>query len=569
MANNYDDYGYEETSNTSSGLGKKLLIITLIILAIIILIYLLNGCSRENKNVVDNTFNYETELLDAGKTYFQNNTTKLPAYAGECTEVKLVDLTEKGLLDPEDFKNCNSTSTYVRVCKLENGKLHYTPWLTCTDKMSDDEYADIKEGTNADIITDSSYIDFKYLPKVLESEKENLGEVEELWKDEITYASYKTLATTKYYKYRDKEYIWDVTTNTYYTSNGDKTNANEVKEYYTSSPKNGYDRYNNKTTSAYKWYTTDYVREYYLGTTGERKYSNEPLGEYNIYDTENVVEVTMYRTRTVSGTYAPTKYYVCSENATSNYIVYQPNTECGKGSNSNFTYQRDIIYSCASSTSNSDSVIANKVASENSKCTSYSAWGKATEEKCDTSNVNLCQSRTVQLFNWYKLVESGNRIYYPSGATKASGENVYYTSAPIDGAIKDTTTKATAYKWYKSSTKTLNKYSAVAPTGYASATKTSTYRWTDWTDWSKTNPAISDGRTREIETKTKIKLQAILGNTTESWKEIGNYVTLEEMIQIFNDNGNKVTNLEDITNNDGEIKYELKLLIRNKKEANN
>ena len=567
MANNYDDYGYEETSNNSSGLGKKLLIITLIILAIIILIYLLNSCSRENKDEVDTAFNYETELLDAGKTYFQNNTTKLPEYAGECTEVKLVDLTEKGLLDPADFKNCNSTTTYVRVCKLENGKLHYTPWLTCTDKMSNDEYADIKEGTNADIVTDSSYIEFKYLPKVLQSGEENLGEVEELWKDEITYASYKTLATTKYYKYRDKEYIWDVTTNTYYTSKGDKTNVNEVKEYYTTSPKSGYDRYDSKTTEAYKWYTADYVREYALGTTGDRKYSTKAIGEYNIYDTENSVKVTMYRTRTVTGTYAPTKYYVCSESATSRYLVYQPNTECGKGSNSSFTYERDIIYSCASSSSNSDTVIANKVANANSKCNSYSAWSSASTTACDTSNINTCQSVTTVLYNWYKLVESGDRTYYPSGSSKASGEKVYYTSAPIEGAIKDTTTKATAYKWFKSSTKTLNKYSAVAPSGYASATKTSTYRWTDWTNWSKTNPTISDGRTREIDTKTKIKLQAILGNTTENWKEIGDYVTLEEMIQLFNDKGYEVTSLEDIVNN-GQIKYDLKLLIRNKKEDN-
>jgi len=567
MANNYDDYGYEETNNNSSGLGKKLLIITLIILAIIILIYLLNSCSRENKDLVDNTFNYETELLDAGKTYFQNNTTKLPNYAGECTEVKLVDLTEKGLLDPNEFKNCNVTSTYVRVCKLENGKLHYTPWLTCTDKMSNDEYADIKEGTNADIVTDSSYIEFKYLPSVLETGTENLGEVEELWKDEITYASYKTLSTTKYYKYRDKEYIWDVTTNTYYTSKGDKTNVEEVKEYYTTSPKSGYDRYDSKTTEAYKWYTADYVREYALGTTGDRKFSTKAIGEYNIYDTENSVEVTMYRTRSVTGTYAPTKYYVCSESATSRYLVYQPNTECGKGSNTNFTYERDIIYSCASSSSNSDSVIANKVASASSKCNSYSEWSNATTKACDTSNVNTCQSVSTVLYNWYKLVESGDRTYYPSGAAKASGEKVYYTSAPIEGAIKDTTTKATAYKWFKSSTKTLNKYSAVAPSGYATATKTSTYRWTDWTDWSKINPSISDGRTREIDTKTKIKLQAILGNTTESWKPIGDYVTLEEMIQVLNDNGYKVTSLEDIVNN-GQLKYELKLLIRNKKEAN-
>ena len=38
------------------------------------------------------------------------------------------------------------------------------------------------------------------------------------------------------------------------------------------------------------------------------------------------------------------------------------------------------------------------------------------------------------------------------------------------------------------------------------------------------------------------------------------------MIKIFNDKGYKVTSLSDINNN-GEIRYQIKMLLRNKKEA--
>ena len=41
MANNYDDYGYENGEN-GSGLSKKLLIIVLILIAIVIVFFLIN-----------------------------------------------------------------------------------------------------------------------------------------------------------------------------------------------------------------------------------------------------------------------------------------------------------------------------------------------------------------------------------------------------------------------------------------------------------------------------------------------------------------------------------------------
>ena len=168
--------------------------------------------------------------------------------------------------------------------------------------------------------------------------------------------------------------------------------------------------------------------------------------------------------------------------------------------------------------------------------------------------------------NWYKLT-GGTKSYYPSGSSNASGEKVYYTGAPVAGATKDSSTKATAYKWYKATETETTEYTAVAPKGYADATKTNKSKWGAWTEYSTKNPKVSDGRNRQIETKTKIKLQEIKGTTDSSWEDLSTtYVSEEEMINIYKQNKYNVNSLQDINNN-GELKYDIKMIIRNKKEA--
>ena len=72
---------------------------------------------------------------------------------------------------------------------------------------------------------------------------------------------------------------------------------------------------------------------------------------------------------------------------------------------------------------------------------------------------------------------------------------------------------------------------------------------------------------KQIETKTKIKLQEIKGTTDSSWEDLSTtYVSEEEMINIYKQNKYNVNSLEDINNN-GELKYDIKMIIRNKKEA--
>ena len=154
------------------------------------------------------------------------------------------------------FKGYNSLNIrdLVKVCRLENEKLHFVPWLVCTDKESDKEYDESKEGTMNDVVADKSYIDFRYLPMVLKKGDQKLGKEEELWKEDIKYDAYKTISTTTYYRYKDQQFKWNLVDKIYYTSTGTKTNASDVKEYYTSSPASGYDK-NSDNATAYKWYT--------------------------------------------------------------------------------------------------------------------------------------------------------------------------------------------------------------------------------------------------------------------------------------------------------------------------
>lgn len=568
MSNNYEDYGYEDSNdntnnNEKSPLAKKLLIIVLIIIAVLIILYLISGCSKGGGGSTpggnQTKFNYEEALIKAGKLYYENNLDEMPSSAGECTKVTLESLNEKGLVDPKNFTTCNLQSTYVMVCILSNGEKHYTPWLACGDYNSDEKYAESKEGTLADVVADSSYIEFKFLPQVVKTGNVQLGSVEELWKEDIKYDSYKTLATTKYYRYRDKLYTWDVTTNYYYTKGGEKTNAKDVNEYYVKSPNSKYAMYDNKTTEAYKWYKNTSEKEY-LMKNGSKDFSPVPVDDY-IY---NDGGITKYYERKVADTYAPYMYYVCAVDANSSTVVYQQGVKCGQGTNKDFTYQKKIVYSCTDAKDDAGASVIKDTVDKNTVCKKYTAAKEV--EKCDEKNTELCIK--VTMYNWYKYVDNGARIYYPSGATSASGESVYYTSAPASGYIKDETTKTTAYKWFRASTKTTSEYTALAPSGYAKAVKTSSYKFTDWTEWSKTNPKVTDGRDRSIETKSKIKLQQILGTSNDSWVNLADnqeYLTLDEMINLFKNNKYNVNSLEDINNN-GETKYQVIMFIRNKKE---
>ena len=83
MARNYDDYGYEENKYRTSNVGlvRKILIVLMVIVAILLIIYLLKGCSKAKKPNVNPTpdinnntvkYDYEANLLLAGKKYYSS-----------------------------------------------------------------------------------------------------------------------------------------------------------------------------------------------------------------------------------------------------------------------------------------------------------------------------------------------------------------------------------------------------------------------------------------------------------------------------------------------------------------
>lgn len=565
MSNNYDEYGYEDKDyNDGSAAKKRILIGFLIVAAIIIVVLLiLKGCTKNNKPTepTEPTFDYEKTLLEAGKKYYENNNDLLPIANGECGVVELSTLKSLGLVNPENFSTCDESTTYVKVCVLPNGTKQYTPWLTCTDKNSDTEYDSEKEGTISDVIADESLVRFTFMPKRLKAGAQNLGPVEEMWKDEIKYTSYKTVATTKYYRYRDQLFTWKISDKKYYTSTGEKKNASDVKEYYTLSPNSNYNLSSDKTTEAYKWFTTTGGEKVYKMKDGKKVYSREKIDDYIYADGGIKIE---YQTRKQTGGGSePYHFYVCGKYSTSTVRKYQLGVKCGEDKEDpQLAYTFEEFYSC--SKGDRQSIEEDRV-KKGDKCYTYGDW-EYVMNSCDVSKPTCRKTNPIYLYNWYKLT-GGTKSYYPSKSSTAAGEKVYYIEAPIAGATKDTSTKATAFKWYKAREKETTEYTAVAPKGYSDATRTNKSKWGSWTEYSTKNPKVSDGRNRQIETKTKIKLQEIKGTSESSWENLSTtYVTEEEMINIYKQNKYNVNSLQDINNN-GELKYDIKMIIRNKKEA--
>lgn len=567
MSDDYDDYNYEDGDIEKKAVTKKrIIIVTLLIVAIILVIVLLKSCGTGGKDKGDdttNTFDYEKTLLDAGKKYYEYNEHKMPSSIGECTSVDLDTLgNQYGLVNVKDFEKCDNTNTLVNVCMLEDGSFQWTPWLSCTDKDSNSEYDTEKEGTAKNLVEDESYVSFMFLPQVLKEGTENLGKEEEYWKTEIPYSTYKTVSSITYYSYKDQMWIWNTISKTYYSRTGDKTNANEVADYYTSSPNSKYNLSDSKAT-AYKWYTEESTKKEYYMSNGAKAWSmTAPEGyPYKGTDSSDAKIVDVYRTRTITENKNALYYYRCKTSSSSDVYVDQQvpcsNSEGKNTQNPAYTFTAKTFWNCPAGSYAESTTIT-----EGTLCHVYSEWSKVTTTSCGANSI-LCQHGTATFYAWYRLVGDGKRTYYPSGSSTASGENVYYVNSPVNGAIKDTSTAAAAYKWYFKTEGQTSTYLSASPG--AGATKTEDTKYSDWSEWSATKPASQSYRT--IQSKIKIKLRQILGTTDDDWSDLSDdYLTEEELIGAFVKAGYEVESLTDITNN-GTIRYKVKMYIRNKKEA--
>ncbi len=145
MTRNYDNYGYDKEYSTKVNLVRRILSVVMVIVAILLIIYLLKGCTPTRKKVkitpsvnnnTNSTINYDSYsyrngLVEACEKYFYIHEEELPSSCSECTTIKLRDLMDENLIDKDIYGNCNVDTTYVRVCFLENGVINYAPTLTC------------------------------------------------------------------------------------------------------------------------------------------------------------------------------------------------------------------------------------------------------------------------------------------------------------------------------------------------------------------------------------------------------------------------------------------------------
>lgn len=572
MNKDYDDEGFitteEEKREQRIVNLKRIGIALLVIIGVIIIIFMFKGCGNKE---VSETDLMENTLLEAGKEYFENNKNLLPTSAGDCGTVSLKTLIDLGLIDPDDYEDCDTETTYVKVCMLASKKLHWVAILICGENANVDTiYGEWTEGTESNLIYGKTDIKFMFLGKYLDLTNANLGVEEELWKEDITYPNYKTLAITNFYMFRDKEYIWNLNEKYYYTSAGDKTKASDVNEYYTTSPKEGYTNKDSEDSSVAKWYTTTGGGEriYWVDGAGDKLYkATQPSEEFNYYT--NGITSTRYSTRTWTRigdfyTISPPYIYICASATDPNNVgSYVPCSE--NVNNPTHTFTVDEFYTCDNGVTEVESTASCKRCSsgtlrlDGSECGNYSNWSSFTKTPCSGST-DLCKSATITVYEWYKLSKE-ERTYYPSGKSTATQEKIYYKNAPVSSAIKDNTTLAVGYKWYKLVPGEQSGYSVNPP--QENATRTSKFRWKTWTDWSTLQPTNTNYR--EIQTKQKIKLQKILSNNEEKWVNISEtFLTKEEMLQKFKDLGYPVNTLADI-NASGELKYDLKIYYRNKK----
>ena len=509
-----DDSYYRDRGEERNWPKIVLMILGIVIVALIIFL-LIKGCTNNKQNG-----DIERDLLEAGKTYYQTDITQLPQATGECEIVTLGTLLEENLLtSPQNYSDCNNEKTYVKVCKLESGKNHYLPVLQCGNTLADDNFDGWKDGTENDLVIDKSDVRFTFLGERQEIDKNNLEKEQEAWLDELTGVNYQTIKSTKYYRYRDLMWKWNTSSKEYYSS--------DSSVYFASTPDSNYANAEG-TTTGWKWYTT---------------VSNGKVWQ---------------KTSDPTVTKASVLRYICY-----NGTIKQSDTACGEGWTS---HKQGNGYVC----------VKGQFGSFNSECSTkgpdWKEYGR--QYSCDGTNVvsegTVCpvtcpegttlNSDKTECGN---MVESTIRKYYPSNSATAAGEKNYYLTAPITGAIKDESTAANVSRYFKTITKTTDKYYSTAPS--TGATKVGDGIWSNWTEYQTTQPKAY-ANTRQIETRTKVVYKKV-NNTSnlDKWVAIvDEYLSEADLIAKFQSLGYQVTTLEDIENAK-DLRYKVKLQYRNRK----
>lgn len=182
---------------------------------------------------------------------------------------------------------------------------------------------------------------------------------------------------------------------------------------------------------------------YYADSKGIRKFAAEaPTGYPNH---EGGVEVPMYRSRTITGTYKPTLYYECAVSETEGAASVFQTTACDseESKNPEYKYQKSKTYRCVESSSatvKESEVIEGYKDSDGEACNKYSEWLPATNEKptgYDEKRTDLYQTYTARVYFWYKEVANGTTINFENNkalydAIKSKISSTYIKDAEIN-----------------------------------------------------------------------------------------------------------------------------------------
>jgi len=452
---------YTEYNDEKNKIPWVRLVVTVLVLVLIVFIILLiiKGCSK-------NTL--RENIIEAAQNYYGEKPQDFPKEVGECKQITLSTLENAGLIESDDFSSCDRAATYVNVCYLENSEYNYAAILSCEEESVN--YSNWKDGNVSDL-TEGSDVRFTFQPQYY------------TLADEVTGIP----GNKKYYP-------------------GDESNSDLVNNYYVTSPAVGYDNKDSENVG-YKWYTESQVKSYwnngeysatapvgYMNNEGKTTITNysDTMPASATYRTIN--EVTLYRYRVVSPLYR-FKCIVPGTTEADGYILSPTHCQLNQ---SGFTQIAGAYYSCDNGAT---------TVPYGTVCADYTEWSK---DACTTDAVKgvFCESKTVYeytdtVYKWYTM--NTVKKYYPSNSSTAEGENTYYVTSPVSGAIKDETTMSTVYKFYKSDTN---------------------------------------------------------GNLVEMWVNVTDgYVTLEEMIEAYKKLGYEVNSLSDIKAIE-ELKYEVKMQYR-------
>jgi len=337
-----------------------------------------------------NEVNRYDELLKAAKKYYGEEKGKLPELYGEQVTVTLKDLKDAKVIENvEAFSDCTDASTYVKVSKLSNGKYQYTPVLNCSDEET--AFGSCMVGKESDLETDSSNVEFLFTASRLQR------------------------GIKEYYPSKS-------------------TNESNVKEYYKTAPNAEYNLTDDKGVSGYKYYKTVPGSKVYWNNGA---YSETAPSGYTLKGASKVT--TVYRTQ-----YVAKWMFKCKDATAPGTIISEvacqtrPNFKIPDTSVGN---DHGVIASCD----------GKNIVMDGTVCVDWTAW---TTEVCDQgSDFKLtgkrCESRNnVTVYQWYKETSPYNQ-YYPSNKTNANDEITYFVESPGNEYIKDESSKATVYRFYK------------------------------------------------------------------------------------------------------------------------